>query len=85
MNKDIRASEAQQLLNNPLLKEAFSKLDNLYVALWRQANTKEEREACWMAQQLLAAIKGHLEDCVNSDKIKERKAANSLRRAVRSK
>lgn len=66
-----RAAAAERLLSEPLLKEAFEKLDAGYVQLWR--NSQDERVLAYahFGVKAIAAIRRHLELTVQTGKIAE--------------
>lgn len=65
--KDIeRASEADYLLTHPLLKEAFDVIEETYTDAWKNSrhDATTERERVYLALNLLATVRGHLESVV---------------------
>jgi len=66
-----RAAHAERLLNDPLLKEAFDKLDEEFVRTWRQTsvNDTEARERIYSLCTALEAIKQHLAGVIVDGKI----------------
>lgn len=72
--KDVqRAGQAQLLLEHPLLKEAFEKLEAEIMTRWRETGTAEsetyKRERLWLAVNLLAKIKDGLRSVVENGKV----------------
>lgn len=57
-----KGSEARDLLENPILVEAFDVLESEYLKAWRQSKPAEqdERERLWLAVAILEEIKRHL-------------------------
>ncbi len=57
-----RGQEAKELLENPMLVEAFEALEREYLKAWRQSKPAddEERERLWLAVGILDEIKRHL-------------------------
>jgi hypothetical protein len=57
-----KGSEAKELLENPILAEAFDTLEAEYLKAWRQSKPAEtdERERLWLAVALLEEVKRHL-------------------------
>ena len=66
-----RAEHAQRLMNDPLLKEAFHKLDEEFMRTWRQTsvNDTEARERIYSLCTALEAIKQHLAGVIVDGKI----------------
>lgn len=66
-----RAAHAERLMNDPLLKEAFQKLDEEFIRTWRQTsvNDNEARERIYALCTALEAIKGHLAGVIVDGKI----------------
>lgn len=54
--------EAEELLNHPLLVDAFDKMEEAYLSAWRGSKLPdlEERERLWLAVQVLAEVRNHL-------------------------
>lgn len=72
--KDIsRANQAQQLIDHPLLKEAFEKLEAEIMTRWRDTGTAEpetyKRERLWLAVNLLGKIKDGLRSVIENGKV----------------
>jgi hypothetical protein len=59
-NKIDRGYQAETLLNHPIIKETFDKLDGEYHARWRNASTVEAREDCFRYVKVLERILGDL-------------------------
>ena len=57
-----KGHEAKELLENPILVEAFEALEREYLKAWRQSKPAddEERERLWLAVGILDEIKRHL-------------------------
>ena len=57
-----KGQEAKDLLENPILVEAFSVLEREYLKAWRQSKPadQEERERLWLAVGILEEIQRHL-------------------------
>jgi len=78
-----KGQDAKDLLENPILVEAFAVLEGEYLKAWRQSKPadQEERERLWLAVGILEEIKRHLriadENCAmekrDIDKISGRK------------
>jgi hypothetical protein len=70
-NATIRASRAQALIDDPLLKEAFETLDAAYIKAWRDSDARDDdgRQRLWQALQVLGKVRGHLASVVNNGKL----------------
>jgi|FLOH01.1.fsa_nt_gi hypothetical protein len=67
LDKDIeRADMARFLLEHPLLVEAFEGIEATYTSAWRDSRPDEgaARERVYIALQVLASVRGHLESVV---------------------
>jgi hypothetical protein len=60
--KRARATEAHALLENEMLKEAFDRVEGVYMQAWRGSDpfATETRERSWIAVQLLSDLKNSL-------------------------
>ena len=69
-----RGREAEELLENPMLAEAFDKIEASYMDEWRQSKLAdiEERERLWLAIQVLGEVKRHLRVVVENGVIAKR-------------
>jgi len=69
-----RANEAKELLENPLLEEAFAQMESAYLADWRSSGLPdlEERERVWLAIKVLEEVKRHLRVVVENGVIAKR-------------
>jgi len=69
-----RGREAEELLDNPMLAEAFDKIEAAYMDEWRQSKLPdlEERERLWLAIQVLGEVKRHLRVVVENGVIAKR-------------
>lgn len=66
--------EAEELLENPMLAEAFDKIEAAYMDEWRQSKLPdlEGRERLWLAIQVLGEVKRHLRVVVENGVIAKR-------------
>lgn len=69
-----KGSEAKDLLENPILVEAFDVLEAEYLKAWRQSKPadEEERERLWLAVGILDEIKRHLRVVVENGTMAKR-------------
>lgn len=56
-----RGEAAKRLLSEPLLMEAFDKLDAAYIKAWRESNDDKVKEYCHFGTKAVAAMRRHLE------------------------
>jgi hypothetical protein len=60
--------QAKELIENPILVEAFATLERKYLEAWRQSKPadQEERERLWLAVGILGEIQRHLRVVVDN-------------------
>jgi hypothetical protein len=70
-----RAARAKALVEDELLAEAFSRLETDYVAAWKSwaAADTAGRERLWMAVNVLARVRDHLNTVIANGKIARRR------------
>ena len=66
-----RASNAERLLNEPLIKEAFDYLDTEFMRAWKQSSVEDTqaRERIYNLCKALEAVKGHLKSVIETGKM----------------
>jgi len=66
-----QANKAKQLFDNPLLKESFNKLRELYTnsLLNTGANENETREKLWLAYQIVGKVEQNLIEMIDTGKL----------------
>jgi hypothetical protein len=66
-----RAVQAEALLRNELLTEAFAALDAQYIAAWRTTPARDvvAREKLWQAVNVVGLVKDHLGKVVSDGKL----------------
>jgi len=66
-----RAERATALLNNEILQEAFTYLDDQFVQAWRYTavSNTEDRERLYNLCQALQSLKGYIEGVVTDGKM----------------
>jgi hypothetical protein len=72
LNEDRdRGAQAERLLRDPLLVEAFDVLENEFMQAWRQSAVAdtEARERIYNLCQALEGVKGHLKTVVDTGKL----------------
>jgi hypothetical protein len=69
-----RAARAQALLENELLRDAFEKLEDDYVAAWKTwpAADRDGRERLWQAVNVLGKVRDHLARVLADGKLAQR-------------
>ena len=74
-----RGEEAQRLIGNELLNEAFLALEQEYTQAWKQTKASDEvaREKLWMAINQLSKVKSQLHSVIQTGKV----AKNALEKA----
>ena len=66
-----QSNKASELLNDPLLKESFDKLKNLYSTslLNTGANETETREKLWLAFNIVGKVEQNLQEILDTGKL----------------
>ena len=66
-----RGSQAESLLRNPILVEAFDVLSEAYLNAWKESPVKaeEDRERIFLMYKNLLSVRAHLEEIVNTGKL----------------
>lgn len=69
-----RAARAQQLLDNELLQEAFTKLRASYLAQWEATTVEEQllREKYWLAHRIVNVVESHFSKIVSNGKLAQK-------------
>lgn len=69
-----KGQEAKDLLENPILVEAFGVLEGEYLKAWRNSKLadQEERERLWLAVGILEEIQRHLRIVVENGAMAKR-------------
>jgi hypothetical protein len=73
-----RAARAQALLENELLRDAFRRLEDDYVAAWKTwpAADAAGRERLWQAVNVLGRVRDHLARMVADGKLAQRELSD---------
>ena len=79
-----RALEAGRILTSPVFAEALATLDARYVAMWRGAQSAEDRERAWHMQHLLAALRKEIFDVLQCAAVDEHGKNDALNAALRA-
>jgi len=66
-----QSNKASELLNDPLLKESFNKLKNLYSTslLNTGANENDTREKLWLAFNIVGKVEQNLQEILDTGKL----------------
>jgi hypothetical protein len=67
-----RAAKAQQLMEDPILQEAFEILRQDYFQKWVGSTKPELREACWYLYQAVKRAPEHLEAVIRNGQLAQR-------------
>jgi hypothetical protein len=69
-----RGARAEALLQNDLLREAFTRLEQDYIDAWRisPARDTDGRERLWQAVNIVAKVRDHIVKVVNDGKLSQR-------------
>lgn len=81
-----RGEEARQLLEHPLLAEAFALVEQNITQAWQDspARDHEGRESLWLQLKLLRKVRGELETVVETGKVARATLAQRAAQALRS-
>lgn len=82
-----RAAQAQRLLDDKMLSEAFKGLEEAYTAAWR-ATTIDDisgREKLFLAINVVGKVRDHLTAIVNDGKLAQRELKDLAQTAERKK
>jgi hypothetical protein len=73
-----RGARARALLENELLREAFEKLEDDYIAAWKTwpAADTAGRERLWQAVNVLGKVRDHLARIVADGKLAQRELSD---------
>ena len=64
-----RGIHAQQILDDPLVVEAFAGLEAEYIAQWRRAESPDARETMWLLLQNLMTFRGSFQAYVRHGQV----------------
>lgn len=80
-DSEIRARRAQQLLDDPLFKEAFETIRNEATRAWEASSARdtEAREIAWLTVKILGRIEGVLQGVVDDGRIAAARVQAPLR------
>lgn len=76
---EIRAKNAQQLLENPMLQEALNELESEAIAAWKGTKLDDTatRERLWMQVKAANRVRDVLEGAVDNGRYEAGRAARS--------
>ena len=77
-----RGAKAEELMRNGALQDAFVKLEEAYVNLWRTTDPDEYevRERAWTCSKVLEDLRTHLISTVRDGVVAQREIERTLRR-----
>ncbi len=80
-----QGQKAKQLLDDPLLKEAFEYLTEQYKSeiFNTSYNDHDQRQVLWMAYNMLDKIKGHLVSVMETGKLASSELENLTRQSTK--
>ena len=80
-----QGQRAKQLLDDPLLKEAFEYLSEQYKSeiFNTSYNDHDQRQVLWMAYNMLDKIKGHLVSVMETGKLASSELENLTRQSTK--
>jgi len=66
-----QSNKSKDLFDNPLVKESFDKLKNLYSTslLNTGANETDTREKLWLAYNIVGKVEQHLQEILDTGKL----------------
>lgn len=75
-----RGAEAERLLAEPLLIEAFATIEQEFTDAWKASPARDEagRQSIWLSLKLLHRVKAHLESVVDTGKLAKKSLAQSV-------
>ena len=68
-----RASQASLILDNPVVRDMWEKLEKDHIENWLNAELNNDRESFWHRINALRSVKEYLESLVDADKIENPK------------
>lgn len=64
-----RQAQAEALMRNEMLQEAFAYLENVFVDEWRQCVDPALRDELWRSQASVTNLRGHLKKVIANGKL----------------
>lgn len=82
-----RAAQAQRLLDDAMLKDAFKGLEEAYTAAWRATTIDDVsgREKLFLAINVVGKVRDHLQGIVNNGKLAAKELQQLAETAERKK
>jgi hypothetical protein len=77
-----RGAQAEALMRNELLQDAFSKLEADYIAAWKTWTSADAagREQLWLAVNVLGKVKDHIRRVLSDGKLAQRQLDELINR-----
>ena len=69
MNTKEKAVQAQIILGNEVFKQVLTDLEASLVQQWKNSDTTEDRESCWLKIDALRSVTEDLKALIHNDKI----------------
>jgi hypothetical protein len=69
MNTKEKAVQAGIILGNEVFKQVLTDLEASLVQQWKNSDTTEERESCWLKIDALRSVTEDLKALIHNDKI----------------
>jgi hypothetical protein len=69
MNTKEKAVQAEIILGNEVFKQVLTDLEASLVQQWKNSDTTEERESCWLKIDALRSVTEDLKALIHNDKI----------------
>lgn len=77
----MNANDAQRLIDDPVLAQAFDNVRDAAIEVWEQtkADDAQAREVAWLTVKIVARIRAELQSVVDGGKIAARRVQAPLR------
>lgn len=81
-----RAVQAESIINNELIVEAFANLEAEYINLWRSTRAEDQigREKLFLAVNIIGKFRQHLQTIITDGKLAEAQLASIAKRRSRN-
>lgn len=83
--ESVRGREAEHLLNNPMLKDAFDYLEQVYTDAWKNGNDPEQWVKCRYKIASIRDVRAHLETVMTTGRLADNQIAEMVRREKQRK
>jgi len=72
MNTKEKAVQAEIILGNEVFKQVLIDLEASLVQQWKNSDTTEDRESCWLKIDALRSVTEDLKALIHNDKIENK-------------